>query len=270
MKIAVTGPRGRLGMELVKLGAVPLTSDITFPDKIRQEVQEVAPDVLIHTAAYTDVDGAEEHTEEAFRVNVRGTANVRDAFSGPIIHLSTDYIFDGKHGPYHEKARPTFLNWYGASKMASESMVWPTDKIVRTTLLYGPSEAPDFVKWVLGKYATKQEFFVENCARGNPTYTPHLAESVWKLAMRIKKEPLPHIINIAGKDVLTRFEAAIIIGEVFQKDFDLCYSQSDIAPVRKAKRPEYGGLKTDLATRCHLPIYTFREGLEDLKKHYDS
>ena len=271
MKIAVTGPRGRLGSELVKRGAIPIYADVTKPSDIKSELAKIDPIIIIHTAAYTDVDGAEEHTEQAFQVNVHGTANVRDAFSGPIIHISTDYVFDGQHGPYHEKARPTILNWYGLSKTVSESMIWQTDLIVRTTLLYACDSRPDFVKWVLSKFDAGHAFTAEDNVRGNPTYVPHLAEALMQLASRkANQEPLPHIINVAGRDTITRYDFANRIGSVFHRDISLCYPSLEKNPERVASRPVHGGLKTDLAERCHVPIYSVQEGLEALKKQRES
>ena len=102
-RIAVTGYKGRLGNELINQGCIPLDCDITRPITIKKAIGQVCPDVIIHCAAKTDVDGCEQHKDIAFKVNAEGTNNLRECFpGGKIIYISTDYIFDGTAGVYKE------------------------------------------------------------------------------------------------------------------------------------------------------------------------
>jgi dTDP-4-dehydrorhamnose reductase len=267
-KIGVTGPHGRLGSTLVDMGCLPIDADITNKIQLADAIRGVRPDVVIHTAAYTDVDGAEDNPEEAFRVNVRGTANVRDQFLGPIIHLSTDYIFDGRSGPYAEnhKVEPAPLNWYGRSKMASENMVGQSDVIVRTTLLYGNLLFDDFVQRILQQYKHGVNFTVPDKLFGNPTYVPHLAQGLIEIAEQRLETPLPHVINLAGRESLSRWDFAQKIGQVFGCDLELCRPGPATG---KARRPQRGGLIMRNAQGLGISVFSVDQGLAEMKKELD-
>src|SRR4030042_1075982 len=115
MKIATTGSEGTIGRELVKRGCIPINIDITNSELIRNEIEYINPDVVIHCAALTDVKYCEEHFKESFEVNVRGTSNVVEAMpkNSLLIYLSTDHVFSGdnwvNHG-YGEKHKPSPVN----------------------------------------------------------------------------------------------------------------------------------------------------------------
>ena len=243
--IAVTGYEGRLGSELIRLGCVPLECDVSYSKQVKEATDEIGPDVIIHCAATTDVDGCENSLfQEAMKVNVRGTQFVRHMFKGQIIHLSTDYIFDGQNGPYSEDAEPRPISHYGWTKNAAEEVIreynYPTDVIVRTTILYGGNK-PDFVTHILDQLQEGKEFTVTNAIIGNPTYMPHLAEAILKL---LELQRPPRIVNIAGKDVISRYDFATMIAREFGYEEDL------IIPTGKhmnlfARRPPKAGLRSN-------------------------
>ena len=152
-KISVLGHEGKLGSELVRLGCVPLCADITEPTDLREAIAVVNPDVIINCAAVTDVDACEEVLQPmANLVNSLGVANLRDAFHGRIIQISTDFVFNGRNGPYKENDIPFPISHYGSTKLDGEKYIlnsfWP-GTIIRTTILYGKHGKKDFVSGIL-------------------------------------------------------------------------------------------------------------------------
>ena len=272
MEISVTGHKGRLGSELVKAGCTPLVVDITNRESIIAVLDDVKPDVIINCAALTGVDECEEdaYYKKAFAVNTFGVNKLRDEFDGLLIHMSTDYIFNGKRGPYSEKYyKYDPVNDYGLTKVAGEAVLqthWKKNTvIVRTTGLYGGcSGLPDFYHLVRMHIANGQELGVTKTLKGNQTYIPHLVEALIKLANMEQAFFRPKIINIASKDIKSRYEFALMIASVFGWDKKLLTPANTI-PEWVAKRPTKGGLKTGFAEKLGLPIYTILEGLEALK-----
>ncbi|KIZ37776.1 dTDP-4-dehydrorhamnose reductase [Stutzerimonas stutzeri] len=153
MKILITGSKGQLARELqLELAGVgnPLAlghnaMDLADPEQIRQQVRLLRPDLIINAAAYTAVDPAESHREQAYAVNARGPGVLAEEAARlgiPLIHYSTDYVFDGsKPEPYAERDTPRPLNVYGASKLAGEQAIQAVDGdylILRTSWVYSP------------------------------------------------------------------------------------------------------------------------------------
>jgi len=272
MEISVTGYKGRLGSELVKAGCTPIVVDITNRGSIIAVIDDVQPDVIINCAALTDVDACEgdEYYKKAVAVNTFGVNKLRDEFDGLLIHMSTDYIFNGKRGPYSEKYyKYDPVNDYGLTKIAGESVLqthWKSNTIiVRTTGLYGGSSGKhDFFQLVKQHLAEGQELGVTKMLKGNQTYVPHLVEALIHLANMEQAFFHPKIINIASRDIKSRYEFALMIASVFGWDKKLLTPANNI-PNWDAKRPTRGGLKTGFAEKLGLSIYTIAEGLEALK-----
>lgn len=120
-RIAVTGRLGRLGSELVRRGCMPIQANILDWQALRKELDDLNPDVVINCAAYTDVDGCENAPRKAAEVNTYGVYILAQAFTGKLIHISTDYIFDGRNGPYTEQDTPNPISIYGWSKLGGGS-----------------------------------------------------------------------------------------------------------------------------------------------------
>ena len=133
------------------------------------------PDVILHAAAWTNVDGAESTPAEAVRVNVRGTRNVV-SLGAPVVYYSTDYVFDGRKGePYVESDEPNPLSVYGRTKLEGERTVsdgW----VVRSSWLFGWT-SKNFVKTMLALGEQQDEVAVVDDQRGSPTFVGHLAEA---------------------------------------------------------------------------------------------
>jgi dTDP-4-dehydrorhamnose reductase len=262
MKIGVTGCNGRLGKALVEYGCIPLNCDVRSVSQILHELHRVNPDVIIHCAAITDVDKSEtEYFSLARWVNETGTSNLRQVYEGRIIYISTDYVFDGVSGPYSENDTPSPIGNYGYSKWRGERVIIsynnPSDTIVRTTILYG-GDKQDFVTALLSELKTKDIVRVTPKLYGNPTYIYHLVEALLKLCY---ENIAPRIVNIAGLDVINRYEFAKKIAQVWG------YSDTKIIPDENIEvgyyRPLKAGLITSFASKLGLPIYTVDAGLEE-------
>ena len=275
MIIGVTGFRGRLGSELVKLGCKPLDCDVVSGADIKRAIDVVNPDVIINCAAKTNVDKCEtaEGYDEARVVNFRGATNIRDVFPGYLIHISTDYVFDCKEGPYSEdydELNP--INNYGFSKFGAEAgLISPFSfertMVVRTTGLYGGSSGKaDFVSAIVKALTRKEEIKVTDELYGNQTYIPHLAEALIQLTKIRNPVKLLDKVHIGSTDVITRYEFALMIADKFELDKDLIIPCSNKeVPGWIAKRPTYGGLLTKKAAHMNLSLYTIQEGLNELK-----
>jgi dTDP-4-dehydrorhamnose reductase len=266
MSVFVTGHNGRLGKHLVlKSGYKPLTCDVTDLGSVRHALRESfvrESDTIIHCAAITDVDGCEGALhKEAIEVNIKGTCNVRTAFKGQIIYISTDYVFDGEDGPYSEEDAPNPISHYGKTKLYGEEEIlecdYPTDVILRTTILYGGHKL-DFVGAILRKLKNKEAFKVTGQLLGSPTFVPHLAEGIKRLVML--KQP-PKIVNIVGNDVISRWVFACYIAKAFDYPVHNVLLTME-GHMGSAPRPRLGGLKVDLAKALSIPIFSVKDGLQ--------
>ncbi len=265
-RIAVTGFNGRLGIELLKHGCIPLDCNITSKSSIYAALKRVSPDIVIHCAALTDVDACEKFKESALEINARGTENLKTCFSDTIIYLSTDYVFDGKKGMYSEDDEPSdpkSLCWYGYTKLLGEQLLGNRDTIVRTTMLYGSPFKMDFVTKILGSLELDEPFEVTRALYGTPTYVAHLAEAI--MYMLTHYSYYPEVVNIVGSNYLNRYDFALMIASFFGHE-DKKQLIKPTLKVGKVKRPRKAGLRIDEAKEMNLPIYSVLDGLEALHK----
>ncbi len=194
MKIALTGAGGMLGRDIVRVFGdvelIALTSavlDVTSRDAVITVMKDIRPDVIIHAAAYTDVDLAESEPEKAYLVNGTGTRNMAmasDELRCPIVYISSDYVFDGtKKGPYHEWDPTCPVNRYGLSKLMGEQFVTSLTNryfIVRTSWLYGRN-GKNFVNTISRYLDERESLSVVDDQRGCPTFTIDLAAKLREL-----------------------------------------------------------------------------------------
>lgn len=215
LKVLLIGAYGQLGSDIVrtKPDTVELCLsdiedlDITNRANTISALKNIMPDLIINTAAYVRVDDAEDNTDEAFRINASGVKNLVDASNGiksTILHISTDYVFDGekKPAPYNENDAPNPLNAYGITKYAGELFVsnYATKSyIIRTASLYGKSGASgkggNFVFTVLNRIKNGQAMNVVNDIHMSPTCAYDLAAEIWKLILAKKPYGLYHMTN---------------------------------------------------------------------------
>ncbi|HZD86986.1 MAG TPA: dTDP-4-dehydrorhamnose reductase, partial [Gaiellaceae bacterium] len=185
--VLVTGADGQLGTALREtFGDAPVVGpteddwDITLPPPAGLP----AVDLVLHAAAWTNVDGAEEDPQGAAAVNVGGTQHVAQLaaqFGAPLVLFSTDYVFDGrKRGPYVESDGPAPLSVYGRTKLQAEAAAGEDAWIVRTSWLFGWTST-NFVRTMLRLGAERDEVAVVDDQRGCPTYVGHLAPAVREL-----------------------------------------------------------------------------------------
>jgi dTDP-4-dehydrorhamnose reductase len=193
LKLLITGAQGQLGLALqakfidhdvVAWGIHDL--DISQLEHVRKALNHVRPDMVLNAAAFTRVDQAETHQEAAYRGNALGPRNLALATHErdiPLVHFSTDYVFDGQQSrPYHEFDRPNPLSVYGQSKLAGEEEVQkvnPRHFIIRTAWLYH-IVGKNFPQTIL-RLADQGQVRVVSDQFGSPTFAPHLAQAVSQL-----------------------------------------------------------------------------------------
>ncbi|MFA6031714.1 MAG: dTDP-4-dehydrorhamnose reductase [Myxococcota bacterium] len=204
MRLVVTGRDGQVarglmeaaltcdGIEVIALGRPDL--DLARPDTVIEAIAAASPDIVVSAAAYTAVDQAEDEPELAFAVNAVGAGKVSEAAARlgvPVIHLSTDYVFDGtKHSAYVEIDAPAPLGVYGASKLAGEravAAVNPRHLILRTAWVYSPF-GRNFVKTVLRLAANQDEIRIVSDQWGNPTSALDIANAVLHAAVMLNRD----------------------------------------------------------------------------------
>lgn len=245
--------------------------DITDRSKLKNLIYDFCPDYIINAAAFTNVDLAETERETAWKVNVKAVEYMAEAariIDAHIIHFSTDYIFDGKSGPYLESAMPNPIGYYGRTKLASENVLKlyaVKHTIIRTNVLYGPAKfgRPDFVKWVVESLRNNKQIKIVIDQINNPTYLDDLVQAVDRI-IESKREG---IYNIGGREFLSRYEFTNIIADYFSLDKSLIIPITTDELKQPARRPLKSGLITikaqsELGYRPH----TVEEALASMKK----
>jgi len=275
--ILVVGARGMLGRDLMGIlnasfsGDEVIGWDIEEID-IRKEDQSVArieklrPEIVIHLAAYTDVDGCELDKEKAFAVNAEGTRHVALAASkcrARMVYLSTDYVFDGdKREPYSESDPPRPLNVYGDSKLKGEQYVQELVKdflVIRTQWLYGPF-GKNFVDSILRQAREKKALSIVNDQTGSPTYTVDLAKAISGL-IQFGARGIFHVANSDPCTWYTFGQAILKLSGVNQVRV-IPISSKELG--RPAARPSYSVLNCQkLKKETGLIMRPWSEALED-------
>jgi dTDP-4-dehydrorhamnose reductase len=279
MRLLVTGGAGMLGRAVVdaarRLGhevVAPASADLDIrnADVVRDVLAAAAPAAVINCAAWTDVDGAEAHEAAALAVNGAGAGNVAlgAAEAGArIVHVSTDYVFDGaKQAPWVESDPVAPLSAYGRTKLAGEQEVAaanPDHAIVRTAWLFGAG-GRNFVSTMIELAAGRDEVSVVTDQVGRPTWTRHLAPALVELAERRGDVGVFHA---SGPGECSWYEFAIEI-------FDRAGLLVRVLPVtserfpRPARRPAYSVLGTEREPGVHLPPW--QDGLVAYLAELDS
>jgi dTDP-4-dehydrorhamnose reductase len=292
MKILITGANGLLGQAVtilltretdfeifltsienkpyLELEQAYIQLDITDKAEIKKLTFQFNPDVIINCAAYTNVDGCETERELCWKLNVDAVKNLIIASrisNSKIIHYSTDYVFDGKRGPYTEESVPNPISFYGRSKLASENALITSGvnfAIARTMVLYGTGieVKPNFALWMISKLRNGETINVVDDQIGNATMVDDLAYGTLKMI-----EGNRHgIYNIAGADIISRFDFAMVTCDVFKFNKKLINRIKTKNLNQPAQRPLNSGLITFKAeTELGLKTMASKEGLQLLK-----
>ncbi|MEJ1238562.1 NAD(P)-dependent oxidoreductase [Chryseolinea sp. T2] len=274
MKILVTGCNGLLGQKMISLLAsvpevtviatarTPLAGswsvpfelmNITDASAVARVVTAHAPDVIVHAAAMTQVDICEQNKEECYRVNVSGVENMIEASrtcNAHLVHVSTDFIFDGKRDRLAEGDQPGPVNYYGQCKWQAEQLVVASNiswSIVRTVLVYGiiPGvQRSNIVTWVKQSLEQGKQIRVVNDQWRTPTLAEDLAYGCYLVA----KKRANGIYHISGKDFVSIYEIAMQTAAFFGLDDSLITPVESAALPQPAKRPLRTGFDISKAT----------------------
>ncbi len=272
-RMKITGAGGMLGSDLVErlsgehevVGAAHEDLDVADPSKTKSFIAEVKPDLVLHAAAYTDVDGCESDPDRAYAVNALGAQNVAlgcQLAGARMLYFSTDYVFDGSsQRPYIEWDQPKPLSVYGLSKYAGERAVAHLlDRyyIVRLAWLYG-ERGKNFVKTMLRLGDERGAVEVVTDQVGSPTYAKDVAEGVARL-IATENFGIYHMVN-SGQCSWFEFAAEI---------FRLAGKDVEVRPIKTAKlgrpapRPRYSALRNfALEKTIGNPMRPWREALAD-------
>jgi dTDP-4-dehydrorhamnose reductase len=295
-KILLTGANGLLGQKLVELitnenkyeliatgkgeNRLPIhtnytyeTLDITDKNAVESIFAKHKPQIVIHTAAMTNVDACELNKEEAWTQNTLATKYIAEAcstFQSFLLHLSTDFIFDGKEGPLTEEAKPYPVSFYGYTKLVAEEIIQKTPNlkwsIARTVLVYGIAHdmsRTNIILWVKKSLEDKKAIKVVDDQWRTPTLAEDLAQGCYLIADK-KAEG---VFNISGKDFLNPFQMAMKVVDYFKLDASYITKADSSTFSQPAMRPPKTGFVIDKAVQLlgYQP-HSFEEGIEILAK----
>jgi len=247
-----------------------LAIDITCRESILESIVTVAPNVVVHTAAETNVDRCETQRDVARRINVEGTANIAQAcvrVRAKLIFVSTDYVFDGNKGNYAETDEPNPINFYGLTKLEAERIAAAISSdflMLRTSVLYGchPTKL-NFATWILKGLRERQTMKVVNDHINSPTFAGNLADAIHR-AIELRSQGTLHI---AGSQRISRFDFARRIAIQFDLD------ESLLLPVKMkdldwiARRPRDSSLNVGKAEKeLDMELFGVGRGLEQMAR----
>ncbi len=278
-KILITGSNGLLGQKLVEYiidknefeliatgrGANRLSKykdkytyislDITDKNAVSSAFDTYKPAIVIHGAAMTNVDQCELNKEECWIQNVTATRNIAEACQATgafLVHVSTDFIFDGSKGPLAEDEKAQPISFYGYSKLAAEELIQKMEglkwSIARTVLVYGIAEdmsRTNIILWVKKSLEDKKQIKVVNDQWRTPTLAEDLAIGCYLIAQK-KAEG---IFNISGKDFLNPLEMAYMTADFFKLDKSFITQADSTTFTQPAKRPPKTGFVIDKAIK---------------------
>lgn len=300
-RVLVTGSNGLLGQKLLDLylttkdaqlvatargnnrytemegyGYTYQQMDVTQQSEVMLNIIRYCPTTVINTAAMTNVDACEQDKEGCDQLNIESVKYLVEAcnqFDAHLIHLSTDFIFDGENGPYTEESAANPLSYYGESKLKAEEYIKANCKswaIVRTILVYGivnDMSRSNIVLWVKNSLEQGKSINVVDDQFRMPT----LAEDLAKGCYLIEKEQAQGIYNISGKDYMSVYEIAQRVADFWKLDKSLIGRADSTSFTQPAKRPLKTGF--DLSKSKEVLLYdprTFEEGLAVLDEQLNA
>ena len=286
--IIVSGKNGQLGKELQDVESSNKNLQFIFFDKnelsiadeqsITKTFEQYSPSFFINCAAYTAVDKAETEKEKAYQINAEAVDNIAkqcNQFNTKLIHVSTDYVFDGKgNKPYKEDDITNPVNYYGFTKLRGEELALQNNAdtiIIRTSWVYS-KYGNNFVKTMLRLMHEKKEISVVNDQLGSPTYAKDLAEAIIEMVnskqLAVSSSPVtihhsPNIYHFSNDGIISWFDFAVAIKEI--KNFDCIINPIPTSAYpTPAKRPSYSGLdKSKIINTFNIQIKNWKESLEE-------
>jgi len=287
MKLLITGARGQVGSEIINIchqSDLPYVAtgrddlDITDEDAVSEIVLRERPTAVINAAAYTAVDRAEQELEQAYAINRDGARNLAKACARaniPLLHISTDYVFDGtKHEAYTEQDVPNPTGVYGGSKLDGERAVADNLEqhyILRVAWVFGAS-GQNFVRTMLRLGRERSELGVVSDQVGGPTCAKDIAATLLQIAERFhKQQPMPWgIYHYTGTPAVTWYEFAIAVFEQAQQ-FGVLNKTPTVSAITTAdyptpaQRPQNSMLNCDKITAAlDIQQPDWKDGLKDV------
>ena len=259
MKILVTGSYGQLGKSLFKHlnpndefcwtgRKIPFKEkgfylDILDRINLKELIGLHEPDILINLAALTNVDLCEKNPVLAREINCNGVANICDIFKGKIIQISTDYVFDGKNGPYNEEDKPSPLSVYGSTKLDAEKIIMSHNSkniIIRGNVLYDYCmySKASFLNWVVQSLNAKTSIEVVDDQINNPTWTQSMAKII---GLCIDKK-VSGVYHWGDAEFVSRYKFAKMIAKKYTLETNLINPISTEKLGQVAPRPLNSGL----------------------------
>ncbi|MCX8153881.1 MAG: dTDP-4-dehydrorhamnose reductase [Candidatus Bathyarchaeota archaeon] len=292
MKILVTGASGLLGHQIVakalekgfdvysaykeniaSLGKL-VKIDLTYQSLVWKTLAIIKPQVIIHAAAYTDVDGCEINKELAFKANAEATKHLAVAaakFGAHLIYVSTDYVFNGEKGLYTEDEETNPINYYGYTKLKGEYYVEQYAKswcIARPSVIYGWSHTRklNFATWIINNLKNNREINVLVDQYVSPTFNTNLAE----MLLEIAEKRINGKLHTAGASRVSRYEFALKCADTFNLRTDLIKPAKIEEMSWKAKRPRDSSLNVSNAeVVLDAKPLKLNYALETMKKQRD-
>ena len=294
-KVLITGSNGLLGQKLVyalkqredvevlatargenrlvdQIGYQYISLDISNQQEVEEVFAKYQPQIVMHCAAMTNVDICQSKREECWNINVQSVdylCNAAEKVKAHFIHVSTDFIFDGKSGPYKEDAIANPVSYYGESKLAAEKIVekyqgsWA---ILRTVLVYGLVDnmsRSNIVLWAKGELEKGKSINVVN----DQFRTPTLAEDLAKGCILAMEKKAQGIYNISGKDYMSIIELVNKVADYYHLDKSLIKPISSESLKQPAKRPPVTGFILDKAIKdLGYTPHSFEEGIAILEQ----
>ncbi len=291
-KVLISGANGLLGQKLVErfskdhevhgLDITPgslldidgykyLQADITERRSLLDVAKSVGPDIILNAAAYTNVDASEEDKEICWKVNVIGVQNLAHAAKSAgafLVHISTDYVFDGVDGNYNEESIPNPLGYYGRSKLAGENELVGSGAeyaILRTMVLYGVGQGLrlNFATWLVEQLRAGKPVKIVDDQFGHPTLADDLALAVHKVA----ELRSTGIFHVTGSEYGSRYDFAVTLSRVFGFDQSLISRIKTSDLNQKAPRPLNSSFNL---SRCKnelgLELCNIEQGIRALKQ----
>jgi dTDP-4-dehydrorhamnose reductase len=264
-KVLIIGASGFLGKELYRcfeldqhyetFGTYSKTAvdsfeylDLNDLSSIKDVFYKIYPEVIIITAALTNVEYCELNREETYKINVSGIENITkiaQKYSCKVIYISTEYVFDGENGPYDEDDRMNPINYYGKTKLLAENVIQNEIKdylIIRTTVVYGwDMDSKNFIMQLIKNLSENKTMKVPTDQISSPTYCPNLSEMIKECC----DKNICGVLNLVGKDIMDRYSFAMKAAEILNLKKELLIPVKTKILGQVARRPLNAGLKVD-------------------------